>query len=335
MSREEKIPVDLEMMRSLDPIANPLWAWGAASIGMGLFKLGAEVTFHNLEALPQDRPVIVAMNHTQFCDFLPLRAPLLFHGHHFVSWVKPRAYRDPKIGGFLRRTGNIPVCSKGYIVASDFFTLCERAPSEEEYAALNAYIKDGAPWTRPDPEGIYERLATTPRTILGRPFRPEQESWREAVRETFYALMRLTLDKTERCVERGDHVHIYPQGTIAPRLIPGKVGVIETALALDLPILAVGVSGCREAFIGASPRSRRGERIIVRFDETLYHVPPEEFGPDYRPFHPDDSARYHDRLQHHVDRVMDRLSDVLEPGYRWAEAERQLDEVKRGVDRFF
>ncbi len=329
----EKSPIDLNVMNNLNPIANPIWAWGAASIAMGIFKTSprTRVEMHNLEALPS-RPVIIAMNHTQFYDFLPLRAPLLFKGQRFVSWVKARAYRNKYASGFLMRTGNIPICSKGYIVASDFYELFERAPTDDEYEALRVHLKDNLPF--PEDNAIFERLQFEPRTILGRTYDPDKETWREAIREVFYEFMQITLEKTRRCVERGDHVHVYPQGTIAPRLISGKTGIIQTALALDLPILAVGVSGCREAYIGGTPFTKRDSRFIVRFADEPYIVPRDEFPPNYRPFHPDDELTHRPKLQHHVDRVMDQLNELVEPHYQWAD-EAELEEVKRGVERFF
>ncbi len=328
----EKSPIDLDIMEGLNPIANPLWAWGAATIAMGIFKFspGTTVEFHNQEGLP-DHPVIIAMNHTQFYDFLPLRAPLLFQGKRFVSWVKARAYRNPYASGFLMRTGNIPISSKGYIVASDFYALFKRAPTDEEYESLSAHLKSGEPFPE---NAIFDRLQYETREILGRVFDPEHETWREAIREIFYEFMTITIEKTRRCVDRGDHVHVYPQGTISPRLISGKTGIIQTAIALGLPILPVGVSGCREAFIGGTPLARKKSKFIVRFGTELYHVPREEFPRDYRPFHPDDETEHQERLQFHVDRVMERLNELVEPHYQWAD-ESELEEVKKGVERFF
>ena len=330
----DKSPIDLEIMNAFDPIARPIWAWGAASIAMGIFKTspGTTIAFHNLEALPKDRPVIVAMNHTQFYDFLPLRAPLLFRGHRFVSWVKARAYRSSKASGFLMRTGNIPISSKGYIVASDFYDLFQRAPTDEEYEHLRLHLNYNQPF--PEKDAIFEKLQFEPREILGRHFNPSRETWRQAIREIFYEFMTLTVEKTRRCVERGDHVHIYPRGTIAPRLIPGKTGIIQTALALDLPILAVGVSGCREAYYKGTPLTYPNSRFVVRFGDELYHVPRNEFPDDYRPFHPDDEMAHRAKLQRHVDVIMDRINALVEPEYQWADDDA-LAEVKRGVERFF
>lgn len=329
----EKSPIDLDIMNRFNPTSHPLWEWGGACVAMGIIKTspGTRVDFYNLEALPS-RPVILAMNHTQFYDFLPLRVPLLFKGHRCVSWVKARAYRNTYASKFLMRTGNIPICSKGYIVASDFFALFERPPTNEEYEALRVHLKDNAPF--PEDNAIFARLQYATRDILGRPFDPKQETWREAIRETFYDFMQITLEKTRRCVERGDHVHVYPQGTIAPRLVSGKTGIIQTALALNLPILAVGVSGCREAYIGSTPFMKGGSHFTVRFADNPYIVPRDEFPPNYRPFHLDDELAHRDKLQHHVNRVMDQLNELVEPHYQWAD-EATLAELKRGVDRFF
>lgn len=326
------IPIDLNVLRELDPKPNPLVAWGSAAIFMGLLKgsPGSRVTFEGLENLPQ-RPVIIAMNHTQFYDFLPLRAPLLFRGRRFSSWVKARAFREERVKRFLLSTGNIPLCSRGYILASDFYSLFTRRPTEDEYRAMRRHLDHGELL----PEGdVFSRLEHTPRAILGRPFSPPEESWRGAMRETYYELMTAAIDHARRCVERGDHIHIYPQGTIAARLISGKIGIIQTAIALDLPILPVGVSGCREAFYKGTPMVRPNSHMIVRFGATPYSVPREEFPPNFRPFHPDDEPLYRDRLQRHVDIIMEQLNLLLEPDYQWG-PDRQSEDAKQGVDRFF
>lgn len=328
----KKSPIDLNVLRDLDPLADPMWAWGAASIWMGMYKPtpGVRVVYENLEALPQ-RPVIIAMNHTQFYDFLPLRSPLLFRGKQFVSWVKARAYRNPYAANFLMRTGNIPICSKGYILASDFYALFERAPTEEEYRAMRANLDRQEPFPQDE---VFDILQHRKRDILARPFDPKKETWREAMRNISYEFMLITLDKTRQCVDRGQHVHVYPQGTIDARLIPGKTGIIQTALALDLPILPVGVSGCTDGFYKNTPWPMPHTTFTVRFGDTPYVVPRDEFPPSYRPFHPDDEAPYKDRLQRHVDVIMNQLNALLDPECQWAD-DLHPSHAKTGVDRFF
>ena len=323
--------LEFEDMNNMESIADDLWAWPAATASMVLFRLtpGVRLILENVEALP-DEPVIVAMNHTHFFDFLPLRVPLLFQGYTFVSWVKARVYQDPAVRAFLSHTGNVPLCSRGYIIASDFFELMHRRPTEPEYRHLREHVDHGAPL----PEGrLWDTIQETPRNMLGWAFNPHAHSYRQAVRQVFYELMQITLRKTRRGVNRGDHVHVYPQGSIARRLIPGKVGTVETALALGLPILPLGVSGCCEAFHKKTPFLVPGQTVHVRFGDELYVVPRDDFPSDYRPFHPDDESQHRAALEYHTQMLMERINELLTPDYQWAPDMKS--NAKSGVARFF
>lgn len=323
--------IDFEALNNTESIADTRWAASAAGAAVALFRAspGFELTIENLEGLP-DRPVIVAMNHTHFYDFLPLRAPTFFMNRTFVSWVKARAYKDPRVGLFLSKTGNVPICSRGYIIASDFYELFERRPTEDEYRVLREHVDHGSPL--PDEE-LYERIQETSRNMLGWAFNPTAQSYRQAVRAVFYELMQISLRKTRRAVNRGDHVHVYPQGSIAQRLIPGKVGIVHAALALGLPILPVGVAGCRDGFHGKTPLPVPGQKMSVRFGDELYTVPRDEFPDDFRPYHPDDEQRVRAQLEYHTQLIMERINELLPPDHQWA-PDMQSD-AKRGVARFF
>ena len=331
MAFTKDCPIDLPSLTQLDAKADDLWAYGSAFIANTLYFLapGSQVRYENLEGLPE-HPVIVATNHTQFYDFMPLRAPLLFQGHSFVSWVKARAYRSWRTASYLSRVGCVPICSRGYILAGDFFGTLDRRPTEDEYRKLRDHVDKGVALPKAEP---YLTLQNKARSILGAAFDPGQTTYANAIRELFYQMMMLTIEKTQEGVERGDHVHIYPQGSIAQRLIPGKTGVIEAALALDLPILAVGINGCRESFWGKTPVIVPRKKTTVRFDTVLTHVNRSDFPPEYRPFHPDDTDAYRPILQRYTDRVMERLNTLLDADHQWAPDRRS--DAKSGVARFF
>ncbi|MEC9442761.1 MAG: 1-acyl-sn-glycerol-3-phosphate acyltransferase [Myxococcota bacterium] len=323
---------DLKTLAAVDSSCKPNWGRGASDISRLMFWLspGSSVEIENLDALPRE-PVIVAMNHTHFYDFLPLRAPLYSKGRHFVSWVKARAYKDPIAGKLLHNTGNVPICSRGYVIAADYFAVFGERMTNDQYRAVRDHVDHGKDLPTDDPR--LERLATEGRDILGWSFNPSTHSYGQAIRMIFYDLMQLSLQKTAESVSRGEHVHIYPQGSIAARLIPGKIGTVEAALALGLPILPVGVSGCRETFIGGSPVPAPGQKIIVRYGKRLHSIPREEFPKNYRPFHPDDQAPQREKLEHYTRKIMEDLNELLEPDYQWA-SDLQSD-AKTGVTRFF
>ena len=323
--------IDFNSLNATQPIASDLWAYGAAAISVASFKLfpGVDIRVEGLERLP-DEPVIVAMNHTHMFDFLPLRAPLLFKGKTFVSWVKARAYKSPAMATFLSNTGNVPLCSRGYIMAADYFDLFGERIDETTYRALRDHVDRGH--ELPD-DPRFDRLRSTPRDMLGWQFNPSGMSYRDSIQSVYYELMQISLRLTRRCINRGDHVHIYPQGSVAAQLIPGRVGMVQAALAFGLPIVTVGVSGTREVFAkpGVPFPSAPGQ-IIVRFGH-MHLVPREDYPEDFRPFHPIDEKRHRAKLMAHTQTVMEDLNAQLEPRYQWADD--MHSDAKVGVNRFF
>lgn len=126
-------------------------------------------------------------------------------------------------------------------------------------------------------------------------------------------------------------MHIYPQGAVFPRLSSGKNGVIEAALALGLPIIPIGISGCREVFKGEGMASRGGT-IKIRFGKPVT-IDPKPYGAHFRPFHPDDEETYRSELQVDTDRIMENINNLVEAPYQWAPD--ASDGGKVGVARFY
>jgi 1-acyl-sn-glycerol-3-phosphate acyltransferase len=323
--------IDIDTLQEINPIANPIWAWGGATIANAIFTFtsGVEIAFENAEILRSGQQFIIATNHSHKLDFLPLRAPMLYRGHTFMTWVKSRAYKDPAMGTFLRYTGNVPICSRGYLIASDYWDMFGERPTEEEYRILRDHIDRG---TELPASERFEALTKTPRRMLGLFFNPTAFSYRQAVRQLYYELMQIALRMTRRGVHRGDNVQIYPQGAVSSRMTPGHIGIIQAALTLGLPIVPVGISGCREVFIGNSPRTRAG-KITVRFGEP-YEVPRSEVPSDFRAFHPDDEETHAEVLKGHAAQVTQGINALLTPDYQMSHADDAYD-GNEGLKRFF
>lgn len=324
--------ITLDTIRKIDPIARNSWAYTTAGLSVLWFKAtpGVSVRMEGIEKLPRE-PVVVAMNHTHMFDFLPLRAPLLFKKHSFVSWVKARSYKPWHLGEFLARTGNIPICSRGYILAADYHELFGEMMSEDEYATLRAYL--GGKLDELPAGERFDMLQNTKRHIVGKLYEPSRQTYRKASVSLYYELMHHALEMTRKGVDRGDHVHIYPQGTISSQLTPGHTGIIQAASALKLHVIPVGVSGTIEGFDGVTPKPKRsGGEIVVRFGD-LIHIPSDVLPKDYRPFHPEDEARYKPHMERHVHTIMEGLNHVCEPDYQWAPDLKS--DAKQGIDRFF
>jgi 1-acyl-sn-glycerol-3-phosphate acyltransferase len=321
--------LDVPTLRGLDP--HPvMWfqrACGALARGMMRWPHPVELVVEGWERVPGGR-AIFAMNHTQKYDFLMLRLPAFARGRLPLTWIKARAWNDPGMVHFLGRTGNIALGSRGYVLAADFARVHGRRPSEAEYRTLRDALNDGARLPTGSP---WDALEGTPREILGRPFDPAQSAWAEAVEATFQAMMAATLEHSRRALALGHDLHIYPQGGVSSRLTRGRTGVIQAAAGLGLPIVPVGCSGCREAFVGNGLRFQGG-RVVVRFGDPMEV---DLAGVDQRfvPFDRRSEVLARGALEAQTEALMGRINALLEPAYQGS-SEVQSD-GSQGLSRFF
>ncbi len=323
------IEVDLDFLEAFEPRSRERVVNFVACVAGGLIRLGRD-TPRRVEGLPlPSSPVIFATNHSHVLDFLPLWLELLSRGEHLVGLVKARMYKNARNRTLMRWIGNnLPIVSRGYLIAADFRGLMGRRPTDEEYRNLRDHLDLGHSLPEKSP---YREVTRTPREILGRSFRPEAESYRAAMCDLYYRMMQHMVDSARVYVGQGHHIHIYPEGQIAQCLTRGHTGVVHLALALELDIVPVGVSGTREAFLGNTPLTKGGE-FRVRFGEPL-RVAPDLVPRDFRPFHPIDQHQNEETLQSVADEVMQRLDGLVDGDYGFPR--RQKLKEPDGVERFY
>lgn len=317
----------LDLLRRTNPICSPAWSAAGRSFGDLMFWLPprARVQIEGLENLPRG-PAIVSPNHTHKFDFLPVRCALLHQGMELMTWIKARDYKHPAMRWILGKGGNIPLVSRGYLIASDFAAVHRRRPSEDEYRALRSHVDEAV--ALPD---ALEAGLTHGRAIGGVDV-DLRGGYRAAVREAYRALMAETLRLARQGRDQGRHQHIYPQGATSRQLTPGHPGAVQAALALGLPIVPVGMSGCREVFVGKDHPLTRGGRVTIRIGAPI-DVPSSVVPAGFRPFDPDHEDASASALQRETDRVMSAINALCEPAYRWADD--RASDAKRGVDRFY
>jgi len=271
-----------------------------------------------------DQPVLLAQNHTHRYDFLATRLALWRRGVGIGAWVKPRTYQDRWMARFLTATGNIPVASRGWLISADVRATLGRRPTEDEYRALRSHLDQEAPL----PASL-RPLQNQPRDILGVPFDPTDQPWRVAMAALYRRLMALTLDHSRALMAAGWHLHIFPQGVYSSRLTPGRIGAVQAALALGVPIVPVGLSGMGSAFrhdrlwpVGGRLKLRFGEPIVLSRQGLV----------DFVPFDADSEQINRGALERETSLVMDRICELLEPGCRWDDDPR--GDGLQGVGRF-
>ncbi len=291
---------------------SPPWERAVAALWGGMERAtGTRVTLQNLEALPTS-PALIATNSTQKYDFMPLRVALRRRGVRAVTVTKGKNYHQRTMAFLLGRLGVVPLASRGYLLLVDFLGTFGRRCTEEEYRALRSHVDDGAPL----PEFLRERLERTPRALLGHAYEPDSSAggYRAFLHRVYREVMGQTLRLCREAVAQGHHVQMYPEGTVSSRLGEGRIGAVQLAWALRLPIVPAGMSGCRAAFQGQAPLLRGGE-IHVRFGEP-YSLPSGLLPADFSPFDPAHEARFRVPLQRATAELMDRLDALLAPEQR-------------------
>lgn len=321
--------VGLRELEGLDPLPDRLTWWLTDKALWAMHELYGGVRVE-LEEVPElTAPVIFAMNHSHYYDFMPSRRALWTHlGIKTVSFVKARAYQHRLDSLFVTSIGNIPIVSRGYLICADFARVHGRKPGEDEYRRLREHIDHGA--ALPD-EPIYRALQTRRRSMLDLPFDPAASSYRAGLERCYAAGMAGTLAHARRAVAAGVHLHIYPEGLYSTRLSRGRIGAVQFALALDLPIVPVGFCGMNELFAARAMVPRRPGVLRMRFGEPR-RVASSAF-PGFRPFVPSEERRLRGALERETEGLMVAINELLEPAYRWGE---ELDgDGLEGVGRFF
>ncbi len=289
---------------------------------------GTHVALEGIERFPTSS-ALLACNSTHKMDWfffqelfmnLGLRAPIISKGK---NWHEPTA----RFGCHFLDA--LPMVSKGYILGVDLKDVLGERPEENLYRRVRGYVDRGED---PGDDPVIRRILTEPRDVLGASFDPTHMTYREFVRELYYRfqnehLLRMCRDM----IHQNHHVHIYPQGTVSSRLSRGRIGVIELARALDIPIIPLGLSGAPKVFINEELPILKGGEVTIRIGEPM-HVDDLDLPDDFKPFFPDHEELYRDTLQDAADELMEQINALLDPPYQWA-PDRESD-GKQGVTRF-
>ena len=128
---------------------------------------------------------------------------------------------------------NIPVTSRGYLIAGDFTSQIGRKPSSEEYTSINDFVRKDIPLPQTP---VFEKLQEGPRNILGVPYDPQTQSYAEGLRNCYWKMGQESIRIVEEAVEADHSIHVYPQGLYSTRLTKGRIGALQIAQT-GLPIV--------------------------------------------------------------------------------------------------
>lgn len=285
---------------------------------------GLRVRVIGLERLPQDRPVIVAMNHSDRYNYFPLQVRMHELGlRYLASWVKAKYYENSALAWFMENTANIPLASRGWVVATEYRRVMGTPPT----AAIYRELKDRADGVAEGPASPALQAFFDTAGIDG---------WSGHVEEVFGRYAAEAVRLTGTAFAAGLHVQIFPEGTRRVTLGRGRVGIAQIAQHFGVPVVPVGCSGSHRIFPGNSPWPRRGT-ITYRIGAPIELDDPALAGARVEaPFAPLTAAaqRAHGpAFQTHVDHVMERIAELVDPEHLpGAEPAEAAEEA--GAERF-
>jgi 1-acyl-sn-glycerol-3-phosphate acyltransferase len=318
--------LDLARMRRIQLRPRP-WAQAAFAqlVLRPAFAGGrVQIDVEGLEGLPQDRGVFVAMNHPDRYNYLPLQVLMHRRGMRALSsWVKPRYFEKGLVGAFMEATGNIPLPSRGYVLACLFRGRHRRPPDPAEYRALRD-CADG----RLDAEAAGQAGPAVRALVAG-------GGWADELEARFSELALEVARLTREALASGLHVQVFPEGTRSVRMGRGRTGLAQMVQHLGAEVVPVGCSGSHRLFPGDSPWPRPG-RVVYRMGPPMGVDHPRlaaaRVPVPFVPFSREASRLHGAAFQAWTDAVMEEIAARVDPEHRPDPG--SPGEGPRGAERF-
>jgi 1-acyl-sn-glycerol-3-phosphate acyltransferase len=326
--------LDLERLERVRLRGYPIGQVLIGNLGLALdyrFPKKTEIVIEGAEHVPAKGGAFLAMNHTDRYNYWPFQYGMYRRGLPFTAtWVKGKYYENRLVGAFMDSMNNIPLPSRGYVIATEFRKRVGRPPTDEEYRVLRDLV-DG----RLSPSEAVAESGGELTAFIAPEGGPERFLARfDALFDRM--LVRVVELNRQAIEELGLNVLVFPEGTRSRRLGKGLNGLAQISQYLGAPIVPVGCNGSDRLYPGNSPLSKGG-RVVYRVGPPLavdgpelapLRVPPD----DALPFSKQAAARYSDRYSAITRIVMGRIEELLDPDYRSTSDEPAPGE--HGVRRF-
>ncbi|HMJ15098.1 MAG TPA: lysophospholipid acyltransferase family protein [Polyangiaceae bacterium] len=327
--------LDLDRLERVRLRGRPVGQLIVGNLGLALdyrFPKKTEIVLEGAaEHIPCKGGVFLAMNHTDRYNYWPFQYAMYRAGLPFTAtWVKGKYYENRLVGAFMDSMNNIPLPSRGYVIATEFRKRAGRPPTNAEYRVLRDLV-DGKK-TPSEALGVSSGDLAAFIAPEGGP-----EHFLARFDALFDRMLHRVVDLNRQAIEElGLNVLVFPEGTRSQRLGKGLNGLAQITQYLGAPIVPVGCNGSDRLYPGNSPFSKGG-RVTYRVGPPLLVDGPELASlrvprSDVLPFSKEAAARYGQRYDVITRVVMDRINDLLDPAYRRTEDEATLAE--QGVGRF-
>jgi 1-acyl-sn-glycerol-3-phosphate acyltransferase len=319
----------LERIRRIQLTDRPLAQRVLAALLLNLdyrFPRRTEIVVEGLEHVLDTGPCFLAMNHTDRYNYWPFQCHLHLSGRYTATWVKGKYYDSALTGGFMDLMSQIPLASRGYVIATAWKQAGTGRLDGDTYRVLRDVVDGKAPV-----EAALDRGGATAEFVRAH----GGQGFAEHMQARFGALMDEVMRLNQQAFDVGLYVLVFPQGTRSIRLSKGHTGLMQVAQHLGVPIVPIGCSGSDKVYPGDLPFAKGG-RIVYRCGAPL-HLDGPELGAHrvttpFRPLTRAATAAHGEAFQAATDVVMDRIEQLVDPEYRYAE-DRASDGVS-GVDRF-
>ena len=284
------------------------------------------VIIEGMENIPTDRPVCFAMNHTDRYNCWPFQVRMLQERNQFaITWVKAKYYQNIVVRSFLTATSNIPLASRGYVIANQFKKSVGRSISQEEYR----FIRDLLDQKQELNQDSLLSTSSECRQFLS----PSPAKQLQEIEENFTLLSKEVLALNRKALDLGHHILVFPQGTRSKRLLPGHTGIAQMTQALGLDIIPIGCMGSDLCYPKASPWAKSGTihyrvgKLIPLDGEQLGHY---QCKSDFIPFSKGAQLEFGENFRAITDIIMNEINNLLDEPYQFStnQVERQTD-IKR------
>ena len=321
--------VTVERLRRLQLTPRPRAQRVLAALLMHLdyrFPRRTEIVVEGMEHVLEGGPAFLAMNHTDRYNYWPFQCALHMHGRYTTTWVKGKYYDSTPIGMFMDQMSNIPLASRGYVIATAWKQAGMGRLDGDTYRTLRDVV-----------DGTGSLEAALARGEAARSFIQAHggQGFGEHMQERFRVLMDEVMRLNQQALDIGLYVLVFPQGTRSTRLSRGHTGLMQVAQHLGAPIIPIGCNGSDHLYPGDLPFSKGG-RVVYRCGPPLHLDGPElgehRVNERFTPLTRAATAAHGERFQAATDVVMDHIEQLLDPPYRCA-VDQASDGVS-GVDRF-
>jgi 1-acyl-sn-glycerol-3-phosphate acyltransferase len=274
------------------------------------------ITIEGLDRIPDNQPVVFALNHTDRYNYFPFQYKLWREGfpRYTSTWVKGKYYENAFLKWFFDHTNNIPLPSIGYLITKDFLDLHNRKPEDAEYRQLRDYVDGDRPLEDIElTDDLAEVVDPSQRTFPG-----QQPSYRQYIHHRNERLMKLVEERTlETLYEKNNNLIVFPEGTRSVRLGTLRTGLSQFALKHRLPVVPVGSNGSDRVYTGNLPIARGGSIVYRAGDPMTVEEDFADLNPprDYQPF-TREASQYSEIFREATDRIGDRLNNLLDPRHQ-------------------